>query len=215
MFASQSQAARALLFCAIFLLAVGAAFEAEAQSARVGSIAGFVGQVEIVRQETRISAEAGVELRERDVLVTGKGAWAAIALADGSQLAIGGSTKLALNEYVVDEARVRKSGVFSLIAGIIRAFVSGGNGSFVVDTQAAVASARSTQFIVDAADGETAVFVQEGLVVVRGIGLALRQSVALGPTQGTDVERGRAPASPRVWGQERVESTLERVQRPQ
>ena len=215
MFASQSQAARALLFCAVFLFAVGPAPEAEAQSAKVGSIAAFVGEVEIVRQESRISAVAGAELRERDVLVTGKGAWASIALADGSQLAMGGGSRLALNEYVVDEARVRKSGVFSLVVGIIRAFVSGGNGSFVIDTQAAVASARSTEFIVEAAEGETAVFVNEGLVVVRGVGRALRESVELGPTEGTDVERGRAPASPRIWGPERVDSALERTQRPQ
>lgn len=215
MFASQSQAARALIICSILLLSLGSVSDATAQSARVGSIAGFVGDVEIVRQENRISAVAGVELRERDVVVTGKGAWASIALADGSQLAIGGSSKLALNEYVVDEERQRKSGVMSLLVGIIRAFVSGGNGSFVIDTQAAVASARSTDFVVEAQDGETAVFVQEGLVVVRGIGPAFRDSVALGPTQGTDVERGRAPASPRVWGQERVDSALERTQRPQ
>ncbi len=214
MFASQSQAACALLFCSLLLLAVGSVSDVAAQSARVGSIAAFVGDVEIVRQENRISAVAGAELRERDVLVTGKGAWASIALADGSQLAIGGSSKLTLNEYVVDEERQRKSGVMSLLVGIIRAFVSGGNGSFVIDTQAAVASARSTDFVVEAKPGETAVFVQEGLVVVRGVGPSLRDSVALGPTQGTDVVRGRAPASPRVWGQERVDSALGRTQRP-
>lgn len=214
MVASPSRVVRALLVFASIYLATAIAAEAGAQSAKVGAIAGLVGDVEVVREEQRLSATPGIELRQRDVVVTGESAWASIALADGSELAIGGGTTLVLNEYLLSDSGKRKSGVFSLLVGIVRALVNGGDAGFVVDTQAAVASARSTDFIVDAKDGQTAVFVQEGLVVVTGTGPAARQSVALNASEGTDVGRGQAPASPKVWGQERVEAAMNRVMRP-
>ncbi len=214
MVAGQSRAVRVLsvftmLFVAVFLVA-----PASAQPAKVGSIAGLVGEVEVVRGQQRFAVAPDTELIERDVIVTGERACVSIALLDGSELAVGGSTTLVLNEYLLDGDGQRTSGVFSLLVGIVRAFVSGGSGGFVIDTQAAIASARSTDFIVEAGDGDAAVFVAEGLVVVSGVGQAINQSIELKASEGTDVDRGQPPQQPVVWGQERVDKAIERCERP-
>ena len=214
MVAGQSRAARALSIFLLILCVFGPTTQASGQSATVGSISGRVGEVEILRGEQRFPAALENELKERDVIVTGERAWASIALSDGSELALGGSTTLVLNEYLLGDDGTRKSGVFSLLVGIVRAFVRGGNGGFVIDTQAAIASARSTDFIVEAGDGDAAVFVAEGVVVVSGVGKALNQSVELMASEGSDVDQGQSPQQPVVWGQERVERAIERCEPP-
>ena len=214
MVAGQSPAARVLGVVAVLFVAICLVAPASSQPAKVGSIGGLVGEVEIVRGQQRFAAAAETELVERDVIVTGERAWVSISLLDGSELAVGGSTTLVLNEFLLGNDGQRKSGVISLLVGILRAVVNGGNGGFVIDTQAAIASARSTDFIVEAGDGDSAVFVAEGLVVVSGVGQARGQSVELKATEGTDVDLGQPPQQPVVWGKARVDEATERCKPP-
>ncbi len=214
MVAGQVRGARVLSVFTVLFVAVCLVAPTSGQPAKVGSIGGLVGEVEIVRGQERFAAAPETELIERDVIVTGERAWVSIALADGSELAVGGSTTLVLNEYLLGDDGQRKSGVISLLVGIVRAFVSGGNEGFVIDTQAAIASARSTDFIVDAGDGDTAVFVVEGVVAVSGVGPARGQSVELKATEGTDVDQGQPPQQPLVWGKARVDTAIERCEPP-
>ena len=82
-------------------------------------------------------------------------------------------------------------------------------GSFAVQTEDAVASARSTEWTVEILPTSTAVLGIEGAVEVTG--RRTGASVTLNPGQGTDVAPSASPTTPVTWGPPRVERTLRLV----
>src|SRR3546814_8697799 len=91
------------------------------------------------------------------MIVTGHAAQAMIEFADGSVVVIGPDCQIEVAEYAVDPAGSRWSAVLSLLAGIVRATVQPAEGGRLeIRTQTAVASPRSTDWLVDAAaEGRT------------------------------------------------------------
>jgi len=80
--------------------------------------------------------------------------------------------------------------------------------NFQILTPQAVASVRGTQWIVDAAAGQTSTFVMSGTVsVTRRTG---GQSVSLGPGEGVDVDVGSGPLAVKQWPAARVRTLLAR-----
>ena len=98
--------------------------------------------------------------------------------------------------------------------GILRATVEGAGrqAPFDVRTRAAVASARATEWIVEAKDDSAAVFVVEGRVGVASTGPP--HGVVLSAGFGTDIGLDRAPKRPKRWGEARVQDVLRRTQVP-
>ena len=103
--------------------------------------------------------------------------------------------------------------MLKLLLGIIRTSLSGAwSGGFEVQTRAAVAAVRSTDWITEARDDRTAVFGVAGKVAVRA--LADDTEVVLAKGFGTDVVNGEAPTPPKQWGSSRVEEVLARTRLP-
>ena len=125
------------------------------------------------------------------------------------KLVIGAASEVRIRRWLVDEPRSRIDIVLSMVTGILRLLGEpiAASRTVEVQTRAAVASVRSTEWVVEATGAGTAVFSIEGAVAVR----SPTGSVTLGSGDGTDVRLLGTPSPPVRWGQPRVERTLARV----
>ena len=194
--------------CVLVLLVLGAA-QARAQTDDpVAEVAGLSGPAAALRDAGAVALRVGAPIYRDDRLRTLPGARLWITFADGSELVLGGDSKVAVARYQPEHGRT----TLDLLRGILRATVTWAAGwrSFDVETRSAVASARSTEWVVVWSEDGTAVFVVDGEVSVAGAGARVR----LGPGDGTDVPPGAAPGAPKQWGQARVDAVLARTARP-
>lgn len=187
---------------------------AAAQEARViGDLGRVTGAVMVLRGAERLPASPGMALHEEDGIMTAAQSKAELLIADGSTIVIGPDSTVSVAAFAPAEDGTGRA-LLELITGILRVTLSGRTPwqSFEVRSATAVASVRSTDWIVDATRVKTGVFVVDGRVAV-----ASRQSageVALTAGQGTDVPLGRAPTPPKAWGQPRVDGVLARTTMP-
>jgi len=185
------------------LLAAGRAVAAEA-----GLVTWLRGNAQAVRGQASRPLHVGAAVDAGDSLRTMAGARLRLTLADGSTLAMGEECQLVLTDIVGEAGRGAM--VFDLLAGIVRAVLGPTPPDvFAVRGRAAVAAARSTDFVVETTAVSTAVFVGEGAVAVDaayGAGEAV-----LGTGQGIDVVRGRPFGPVKTWGAGRVEQVLART----
>jgi hypothetical protein len=151
-------------------------------------------------------------VREGDRIVTGAGERLQIRAPDGTTITVGEQTTIVLTRYLAPDGRRRGNGVLDMIEGILRIQLPGSWDRFDVTTGTAVASVRSTEWLVDATAENTGVFVFEGRVQVTG--QPRTRSVTLTPGLGTDVRANSAPIPPRVWGQPRIDAALARLAIP-
>ncbi len=219
---------QALVLSTAGLAALAAARPAFATEA--GVVSALRGAIAATRDGVPRDLHVGAAVHQQDSIVTGVGARLRITLVDGSTLTVGESSQLVLSTIIAATDAGGGSMVVDLLSGIVRA-VLGQHPSemFEVRGRAAVAAARSTEFVVETASGATSVFVARGEVAVRA-------SYGQGDTvltagDGIDVERGamrRAPASSfgrgdrdepesrelgpvRRWGQGRIEQVMART----
>ena len=191
---------RALSFILVMTVALPA-FAAEA-----GHVLRLVGDVVIERASGTTSLGVGQPIATGDRIKTGEDARVEIELEGGVRLVLGPDSRM-----VVPEQASRTISVIDLLMGIVRATLPDeGVGGFMVRGRTAVASVRSTDWIVETDDTKTAVFSISGDVQVIGTG----GSVILMPGQGTDVEAGSAPTEPKEWGAERRSDVVFRTQFP-
>jgi hypothetical protein len=149
----------------------------------------------------------GAPVRQGDTVRTLPETRLRITFEDGTRLVLGADSKVALARYA-GAAGGDGEGVLELLRGIVRVVLEKAAWhSFEVETRTAVASARSTQWIVELSDDGTAVFVVDGSVAVRAAG----QEVLLQPGFGTDVPPDAPPGEPKQWGQGRVDDVLART----
>lgn len=189
---------------------------AQAQETQVvGDIGRVVGSVTLLRGEERLDAGPGTVVREGDGLITGARSKAEILCADGSTLVVGPDSTLSMATFAAEPGG---TGLLDLISGILRVTLSGRTPwqYFEVRSATAVASVRSTDWVVDASRVKTGVFVIEGVVAV-----ASRQGAAQGAGevtltagQGTDVAFNALPQPPKKWGQARVDDVIARTTIP-
>lgn len=192
------------------LLGCGRRPAVAAESSTLGQVGRIVGKVALLRGVERLAAAAGTELREGDGVVTGPDARVEIRTIDGSTIVVGPDSSVSLASFK-PQAAGAGSALLDLIAGILRITLSGRTPwqSFEVRSATAVASVRSTDWIVDASRAKTGVFVVDGRVAVASRGGA--DEVILAPGEGTDVLAGRAPTPPKSWGQARIDGVLART----
>ena len=162
----------------LFVLAVASA--AIAQGTAAGNISGASGSVTLQRGGSTSPAGVGTAVDVGDRIITGSGGHAVITLTDGSQLELGESSNLVIDNHTLAPAGGRASSQVSLFGGALRSIVNatGGAPNFEVHTPNAVAAVRGTRFDTAYNEGEqrptfgdcrkfTDVIVYEGVVSVR------------------------------------------------
>jgi len=201
----------ASLLTAVVALALAlAAPPAAAQSdGPVGEAAQVEGTVHVHRDAGTDVLEPGTELFALDRVVTEADGRALLAMDDGSNITVGPNTEVSMAQYAgADEGTA--GAVWELVKGILRATLPGpGAAPLDVETGVAVASARSTVFIVEAKSGATAVLAVEDRVAVSAKDGSL--GAILAPGFGLDVLADEPAKGPRQWPEARVQSFLERT----
>jgi hypothetical protein len=202
---------RVVLFLPV-VLAAGRARAAEPRS--VGTISRLVGSPMILRPGgRRIPAARGMMLHEGDRVATGSGGRLEITADDGTVIVVGEETTVMLTRFVAPSDSGTGQGLLDLLEGILRLQLPRSWNRFEVITATAVASVRSTDWIVDAGKpGNTAVFVVQGRVEVENS--ARTSAVLLDPGFGTDVPAGGLSTMPKRWGQARVDAVMARTRIP-
>jgi hypothetical protein len=192
-----------------FLLAAASTQAAEAIV--VGTVSRLVGQPSMrVAGGRNVALARGMLLHEGDRIATGPGGRLEITATDGTTIAVGEQTTLVLSRFVAPRPTSAGQGLLDLLEGILRLNLPNAWDRFQVTTGTAVASVRSTDWMIEATADNTAVFVAEGRVEVENT--ARTGAVLLDPAFGTDVQAGALPTTPKRWGQARVDSVLARTQ---
>src|SRR3954451_215386 len=139
----------------------------------------------------------GTQVYLDDEILTGHNGRVVIEGQGGLRLVVGPGSDLRMQRWLFEPQRNRLEGVLGLVTGVLRLFVTDNTDRSVeVETRAAVASVRSTEWIVQATAANTGVFVISGRVQVT----APAGSVIVGPGLGTTVVLGGAPEPPETWG---------------
>jgi len=198
---------------AAMVLWPGAAAAQEGQDA-VGRASDLRGTV-LVERDGRVQPLAvGASIRRGDRIFVGPDSRAKLRLADGTVIAAGAASEVRIDEFTAEKDVSGLGTILSLLRGIVRATLSGATAPsrFEVRTQAAVASARSTDFVVESRDVATSVVAIAGRVAVSTA--RPPAEVLLDPGFGTDVIAGSPPAPPAKWGAGRVRSFVARTDLP-
>lgn len=139
---------------------------------------------------------------DRDArLRTGDATRMHIVCDDGIRVTVGVSTEIVLGGLVGPTGADRTIGV-KLLSGIAGFVAPERNwGAFEVATDLAIASVRSTEWLVEtSADEGTAVFTRKGMVDVQASGATL----SLGAGQGVTVAASGAAEAVKIWGAARI-----------
>jgi hypothetical protein len=206
---------RALVFAALAAAAALAAPAPAPAQEVVARVATVQGAAYVAREAARLVAEAGLEVQRRDELTTAGDGRMRLNFRDGTVVAIGPNSRVLVLHYLDTLGGAdSRTPLLELFVGILRATVPDvGSLGWTLETRAAVASSRSTDWIVEAGEVEgtpnTAVIVLGGVVRV-----ADRQGGTLNLTggEGVDVRLGEPiPDEPTRWGAGRVIDFVERT----
>jgi ferric-dicitrate binding protein FerR (iron transport regulator) len=202
------------IIVAILLACLAPPSAAQGEDAAVAEVAALTGTATVVRAASSEPLAEGDWVREGDTVVTGADSRVRLTFVDGSIVALGAASEFSVERYAA-EGGSRTRGFFELLRGILRATVAPGpRGSFGVVTPTAVISVRSTDWIGEATDANTAVFVAEGSVIVAATPGIAGRPVVLAVGEGTDVAAGALPKAPVRWGEARVADVIERTSVP-
>jgi hypothetical protein len=201
---------RAVLASAIVVL--GASHVAQAQDRSPCIASRVAGDAAVQRGATRQAVRPSMPLRQGDQLVTGAGGRVQIRCPDGSSLVVGERSTVRLSIFITDDRP--HNAVVELLEGIVRTLLPSGHSweRFDIVTKTAVASVRSTIWIVDAKPDTTGVFVEDGNVLVSS--RANQAQVYLPAGYGVDIGLQPAPLETRVWGAARVSDVQARTRLP-
>ncbi len=189
-----------VLLCALALHPAAAPAQ---ENTTVGTVVAQRGVVTAIRETGAVALHVGAAIRASDRVITAAGGRARIELADNSTLTLGENTTIDIENFTASPDRSRLAAVVSLLQGIMRAVATTARADtrFDIVTPAAIASVRSTDWIVDVGESGTAVFVFSGRVAVSG--RAGPGEVVLEPGFGTSVRDGPVK-TPTRWGEARV-----------
>jgi hypothetical protein len=176
----------------------------------VGAVATQRGSVSVIRGAAILALAPGDPVFTDDIVRTAADARLLIVCRDGLRIAIGAGTEVALRAYLADSASGSLQAAFGLLRGIIRLIgrQNAARQGIEVDTRTALASVRSTEWLVEATGKGTGVLAITGEVEVRGLAGGV---VLLHPGEGTDVAPGSPPRSPARWGEARRTDAVART----
>lgn len=195
------------MLCLLLVLISTSAWAAEPT---IGRIVRLDGDVVVVRHARAMPLSEGAELLEGDVLRTAPDAKARLESRAGLTVTIGGGSEVELARYLAAPDGGGLEAVLRLVSGIVRLVGEPRPGvrRIDVETRTAVASVRSTDWLVEVTPAGTGVFVAEGWVEV--LGFAGGEAI-LAAGQGTDVAPGARPTAPKTWGAARRDRALARI----
>jgi hypothetical protein len=172
-----------------------------------------VGEASVQRAANALPARPGMPLAQGDQLTTGAGGRVEVTCPDGSTLVVGERTRVRLSIFVTGNARPHNA-VLELLEGILRTVLPSGHAweRFDIVTRTAVASVRSTTWVVDAKPDTTGIFVEDGGVLVSS--RATQAQVFLPAGLGTDVGLRADRLEARPWGQQRLDDLRARTRMP-
>jgi hypothetical protein len=152
----------------------------------------------------------GTELLVGDEVTTGRDGKLLLQCSGGLSVVIGPGTTLVLRRFQAERGGGLLDAIFELVTGITRLVGESlpGGSVVTVTTETAIASVRSTDWLLDVTDVSTGVFARDGEVWVTG---RAGGAVLLRPGEGTDVRPGEAPTEPRQWGAARRDAALART----
>lgn len=176
----------------------------------IAQVLASTGVANVVRGTAVVALAPGDSIFPEDIVRTGAESRLQIVCNDGLQIVIGAGTELAVRSYLTNETGGRLEVLLGLLRGIVRLIgaVSATPRTIEIDTRTAVASVRSTEWLIESTDKGTGVLAILGQVTV--IGLAGGQ-VVLQPGEGTDVAPGIAPKPPATWGLARRRDAIART----
>ncbi|MFO1067413.1 MAG: FecR family protein [Geminicoccaceae bacterium] len=175
----------------------------------VGKVVSQDGKALVLRGPQIATLEVGASLFVDDEVRTAADGRVVIESDDGVRLVIGSATEMKLARWEADRPKRRLDAVISLVTGVMRLIgrETGGERQLRVESRAAVASVRSTEWLVEATGVGMGVFVIEGSVAVA----SPAGEVTLAAGQGTEAVLGAAPTAPAPWSAARLERVLARV----
>lgn len=164
------------------------------------------GAASVVSAGNKSKAEVGTALARTDELRTGKDGRIEVTCSDQTVVTLGPSTDISLGSLIGPQGG--NIGM-SLHRGIARFLAPAKTwGAFNVFGPVAVASVRSTEWIMETPKKGTNVFVLSGVVQVRA---KAGGNVFLAGGQGVDVNSAGKMGEPKVWGEERVAATKKKL----
>jgi hypothetical protein len=176
---------------------------AEDRSCQISEVAG---SASVISAGNKSAAEAGMALASTDEVRTGKDGRVTVTCSDETVVTLGPSTDISLGSLVGPKGG--NIGM-SLHRGIARFLAPVRTwGAFNVFGPVAVASVRSTEWIMETPKKGTNVFVVSGTVQVRA---KAGGNVYLNAGEGVDVDAAGKMGEPKVWGAERVAATKKKL----
>ncbi len=181
---------------------------AETRSCQIARVAG---EASLSHEGKRSPAAAGMALGAKDQIRTGGDGRVEILCSDKTTVTIGAETELNLGSLVGEQGE-DETIAMSLHRGIARFLAPVRTwGTFNVFGPVAVASVRSTEWVMETPKRGTNVLVLKGRVEVRS---KRSDGYVIGTGYGIDVARDGTIGEPKQWGPERVAKTLARVTFP-
>ena len=154
--------------------------------------------VQVLRAGQDRGAKVGYRIFNADRIITGPETRITIACDDGMRTIIAGGTEIDLGTLTgAAKTEGHAARLLRGLAGFILPLV--GARRFEVRTPSAVASVRSTEWLVNVTDGATAVFVRDGAVDV----FTARGGALLEPGEGIDVTAAGEAGPVKTWGEGR------------
>ena len=202
---SATKAARWLPLAAGALVLAAPPAMAQQRTCEVAEVAG---EATLAHDGSRNAAQVGADLATSDVLQTGSSGRIDVACSDGTRVTLGPDTEINLGSLVGEQDDNASIGM-SLHRGIARFLAPVRTwGTFNVFGPVAVASVRSTEWIMETPKLGTNVFVLDGVVAVQG---KRGDNVHLAATYGVDVAADGTMGEPKKWGAKRVADVLTRL----
>jgi hypothetical protein len=186
----------------IFILAVVLAFPAGASAEAVGRLTQVEGRVDLLKggklPATVVKVGDGVE--QGDVLRTKSLSKAQITFKDNSIVTISPESRIAIEEYMVDADKGKRSALIQLFQGMILTAVSKiyqtEKPDFVVKTHTAIMGIRGTEVGIRLAANSSTFLNFQGLTRVSSAFPEIPGMVELKAMEATEVTRGLPPTLP-------------------
>lgn len=204
-----SALARPFFIAGVSLVAtMWAAAPAFAQSARNCAVETVKGTARVAGPQGERPAVAGLAIDAADIVQTDVDGQVNIICSDGITITVGFASQIDLRTLVngqPDETSI----LLRLIDGIAGFIVPQKTfPSFRVETQTAVAAVRSTEWLVDAHEGATDIFVRDGRVSVDPTGGV---EVVLAAGDGVDIDADGQAAEVKQWSAMRISAAGTRL----
>lgn len=198
---------------ALLVLAVLTGAAAAQDTQAVGQVIAQAGPATAMRAAGPRALRLGAPVYAGDWIATGPESRLLIELSDGSRLSLGADSRIEIDSVTFAPQGNGLGAALELVYGILRTVLSGPawRDGFAVETRAAIASVRSTDFIVEAGADKSSVFVAEGRVEVAPPGAP---ALVLEAGFGVEVPLGAAALEAKAWDQARIDAAMARTRVP-